>query len=177
MSAAAPRTLHDDDLGVVRAQLLGAWLLRRWAISFDNGSADSLPFGADATGLITYTACGWMNASIARAARAPLSAPSVRQAPAAEQRAAFESYFNYAGPFALRLIGGAPHVVHSVRFSLNPNIVGTEQVRRIRLIGAHHLTLSADESAGGTVRAHRLEWRRASAADDTLAISTPSSSR
>ena len=150
-----------DDLAAVRQRLLGAWLLHRWAIEFSDGRAASLPFGAGASGLIIYTADGWMNASIARAARPVLSAPSVRQAPAAEQCAAFESYFNYGGPFTLRLIDGAPHVVHSVRFSLNPNMVGSEQVRRIRFDGADRLTLSADEAVGGVVRQHRLEWRRA----------------
>ena len=153
----------SDDLGAVRQQLLGAWQLQRWAIGFSDGRAESLPFGADATGLIAYTADGWMNASIARATRPRLSAPSMRQASAAEQCAAFESYFNYAGRFTLRLIGGAPHVVHTVQFSLNPNMVGTEQVRRIRFDGADGLTLSADETVAGGVRAHRLEWRRAAA--------------
>ena len=152
-----------DDLDAVRQQLLGAWLLQRWAIEFSDGRAASLPFGADASGLIAYTADGWMNASIARGSRPVLSAPSVRQAPAAEQCAAFESYFNYAGPFTLRRVDGAAHVVHAVRFSLNPNMVGSEQVRRIQFDGDDRLTLSADEAVGGVVRQHRLEWRRAAA--------------
>ena len=150
-----------DDLESVRQWLLGAWLLQRWAIEFSGSRAASLPFGADATGLIAYTADGWMNASIARAARPVLSASSVRQSPAAEQCVAFESYFNYAGPFTLRLVDGVPHVVHTVRFSLNPNMVGSEQVRRIRFDGPECLTLSADEPVDGIVRQHRLEWRRA----------------
>ena len=159
-----PGSLNDlDDLDSVRQQLLGAWLLQRWAIEFSDGRAASLPFGADASGLIAYTADGWMNASIARGSRPVLSAPSVRQAPAAEQCAAFESYFNYAGPFTLRRVDGATHVVHTVRFSLNPNMVSSEQVRRIQLDGDDRLTLSADEAVGDVVRQHRLEWRRAAA--------------
>ena len=145
----------------IRTQLLGAWGLARWGIDFPDGRASSFPFGTDATGLIVYTADGWMNASIARAGRAPLAAGSVRQAPAEQQCAAFESYFNYAGPFSLRLIDGLPHVVHAVHFSLNPNFVGSEQVRRIRFDGNDRLTLSADERVGDTLRQHRLDWQRA----------------
>ena len=147
----------------VRENLLGAWTLQRWSIVFSDGRAPSLPFGADASGVIVYTSCGWMNASIARAARAPLSAPSVRQAPLEEQGEAFESYFNYAGPFSLCMIGEAPHVVHAVHFSLNPNFVGSEQVRRIEFDGNGGLTLSADEHVGEVVRQHRLLWRRVGA--------------
>ena len=152
-----PSTAPLDD---IRAQLLGAWTLARWGIDFPDGRASSFPFGPDATGLIVYTADGWMNATIARAARAPLSTGSVRQAPTEQQCAAFESYFNYAGPFSLRLIDGLPHVVHAVQFSLNPNFVGSEQVRRIRFDGARRLTLSADERVGDVVRQHRLDWQR-----------------
>ena len=148
------------DLDSVREQLLGAWTLQRWQVDMD-GRDSSLPFGVDAIGLIVYSSDGWMNASIARAGRRPLSATSVRQAPAAEQCAAFESYFNYAGPFSLQAIEGVPHVLHDVRFALNPGFVGTQQLRRIRFDAEGHLTLSADEPVGNAVRRHRLDWRRA----------------
>jgi hypothetical protein len=150
----------QTDLERVHGQLLGAWTLERWQIDIE-GRAPAHPFGADATGLIVYSPDGWMNATIARAGRRPLSATSVRQAPVAEQCAAFESYFNYAGPFSLQLVGNVPHVLHEVRFSLNPGFVGTSQLRRIRFDGPDRLSLSADEPVGNTVRRHRLDWRRA----------------
>lgn len=149
----------SDDLLAWRRRLLGAWRLLGWQIT--SGGKASAPFGADADGLIVYTDDGWMNASIARAGRPPLSAASVRQAPVSEQCAAFESYFNYAGPFELRWIDGAPHVAHRVQFSLNPGFVGSEQLRRIHFDGDRRLTLSADEPAAGSLRQHRLDWRRA----------------
>lgn len=148
------------DLERVRERLLGAWTLVRWQVGLE-GRTPQHPFGEDATGLIVYSADGWMNASIARAARAPLSAMSVRQAPLAEQGAAFESYFNYAGPFSLEAIDGVPHVRHAVRWSLNPGFVGTTQLRRIAFDGADRLRLSADEPVGNAVRRHRLDWQRA----------------
>lgn len=142
--------------------LLGTWHLVRWEIAYGDGRPASLPFGADATGLITYTADGTMSACIARAGRARLSSDSVRSAPAAERLAAFESYFQYAGPYRIRGEAGRQQVVHQVSHALNPNFVGTEQVRDMAFGDDGTLTLSASDTVPGTdvARHHRLIWRR-----------------
>ena len=46
--------------------------------------------------------------------------------------------------------------------SLNPNFVGTQQVRNMQFDAEGQLTLSADDTAPGcdVVRHHRLLWRR-----------------
>jgi hypothetical protein len=46
--------------------------------------------------------------------------------------------------------------------SLNPNFVGTQQVRNMQFDAEGQLTLSADDSVpeSGVVRHHRLLWRR-----------------
>lgn len=149
------------DLHALRQRLLGAWTLQRWTIAGDDGRAPQQPFGEGATGLIVYTPDGWMSAAIARADRAPLSAASVRQVPVAEQAAAFEGYFHYAGRFSLQQRDGVPHVVHQVQWSLNPGFVGSAQWRRLRFDGDDGLELSADEALGGQQRAHCLAWQRA----------------
>ena len=140
--------------------MIGAWHLVRWDITYGDGRSPSLPYGADATGLILYTPDGWMSASIARGGRRKLSTDSVRSAPEAERLAAFESYFTYAGPYRLQQQGGQAQVVHKVLHSLNPNFVGTEQVRDMNFDGQGRLTLSAsDILPGSTVaRHHRLQW-------------------
>lgn len=130
--------------------LTGAWHLVRWEI--EAGGRVTHPFGTDATGMICYTADGHMQAVIAAAGRAALSAPVPRQAPEGERAAAFDSYFHYAGTYAV--IDG-PRVVHRVTHALNPAFVGTEQVRDIDLRG-DVLTLSATEGP----RHHRITWRR-----------------
>jgi hypothetical protein len=142
--------------------LLGTWHLRRWEIAYGDGRAPTLPFGADAVGLIQYTDDGGMSACIARAGRPRLSAESMRRLPAAEAAAAFESYFQYAGRYTLRELEGRPQVVHRVTMSLNPNFVGSEQVRDMHFDADGRLTLSAwDTLPGGTVqRHHRLQWER-----------------
>lgn len=142
--------------------LLGAWHLVRWEISYSDGRRPRHPFGPDATGLICYTHDGFMNACIARASRACLSSESVRSAPTEERLAAFESFFQYAGRYTLRVGGGRLQVVHSVTHSLNPNFVGTEQVRDVTLAEDGSLTLSGSDLLPGTevTRLHRLIWRR-----------------
>jgi hypothetical protein len=144
--------------------LLGTWQLVRWDITYGDGRAPTLPYGEDATGLILYTADGHMSACIGRAGRPPLSSASVRSAPEAERLVAFESWFQYAGPYRLqRTAEGGLQVVHTVTHALNPNFVGTEQVRHVAFDAQGTLTLSASDQLPGAavLRHHRLRWRRA----------------
>jgi len=148
-----------DDLG---NPLVGTWQLVRWDISYGDGRAPSLPFGAAATGLILYTHDGNMSTCIAQAGRPTLSSNSVRSAPPGEQLAAFESFFQYAGRYRIQHQDGRLQVVHSVTHSLNPNFVGTEQVRWIDWPAPGQLALSASDRVPGTAvaRHHRLLWQR-----------------
>jgi len=142
--------------------LLGTWHLCRWEITYGDGRPATLPFGPDAAGLILYTADGWMNACIARAERPRLSADSMRKLPTAEALSAFESWFSYAGRYALRTREGRPQVVHRVTMSLNPNFVGSEQVRDMHFDADGRLTLSASDTLPGSnvARHHRPTWER-----------------
>lgn len=146
--------------------LLGSWHLVRWEISYGDGRAPTLPFGAQATGMIIYGGDGNMSACIARAGRAALSGESVRHAPVAERLAAFESYFQYAGRYELRGEPGRQQVVHTVTHSLNPNFVGSRQVRNMEFAANGDLSLSASDTVPGTqvARHHRLVWRRGAGA-------------
>jgi hypothetical protein len=148
--------------------LQGTWQLVRWQITYGDGRKCTLPFGEAATGLIQYTQDGHMSACIARVGRVPLSSESVRSAPEAERLAAFDSYFQYAGPYELRRGAGLStgvQVVHHVTMSLNPNFVGSDQVRDVQFDAAGLLTLSASDTVPGTpvARHHRLIWKRVQA--------------
>lgn len=142
--------------------LLGTWHLLRWDISYGDGRKPTLPYGEAATGTIVYTHDGSMSACIARPGRKPLSSDSVRSAPEAERLAAFESYFQYAGPYEIRGAPGQQQVVHHVQHALNPNFVGTQQVRNMTFGEDGTLTLSASDVVPGTAvaRHHRLLWSR-----------------
>lgn len=133
--------------------LEGTWHLVAWEMEAEGRVTH--PFGPDATGLIHYTADGGMSACIARAGRPRWSTGNPRKAPDAERLAAFESYFHYAGTWRAEVIDDMTFVVHSVSHSLNPDFVGSRQMRRVDL-SDDHLTLSATEGP----RHHRLRWRR-----------------
>lgn len=144
--------------------LQGTWHLVRWEITYDDGRPATLPFGPDASGIIMYSHDGTMSACIARSGRQSLSGDSARSAPQSQRLAAFESYFQYAGPYAVRIASsGRQQVVHTVTHALNPNFVGTEQVRYVNFGADGDLTLSASDTVPGTAtpRHHRLIWRRA----------------
>lgn len=148
--------MHDNH------PLVGSWHLVRWEVSYGDGRPATLPFGADATGLLVYAPDGWMNASMSHAGRRPLSTESARHAPAAERLAAFDSFFNYGGSYTLSREDGVDLVTHHVTQSANPGMVGTDQKRRMRFDGDGTLVLAADDTLPGTsvTRHHRLTWKR-----------------
>jgi hypothetical protein len=141
-------TLRED-------RLVGAWQLQHWQVVYEDGTTTE-PFGPGAEGLLLYTADGWMSACIMAADRTPLSFGNPREAPEFERAAAFDGYFSYAGRWRIR----DRRVQHEVTVALNPGLVGTLQLRDAQLM-ERELTLSAEESARGGTRLHRLTWRRA----------------
>jgi hypothetical protein len=135
----------------------GSWRLRSWRIRYADGGAPTDPFGEQPDGLLVYSPDGWMSAAVCRRDR-PLLPPdqSPRTADAEQVAGMFRSYFHYAGPFRVE----GDRVVHSVRLSLNPNFVGTEQIRHMHLDGSM-LTLRGEDSVDGRKRRHELVWQRA----------------
>lgn len=152
------------DLAAQTAQRLrGVWQLLRWEIAYSDGRPSSFPYGEDAIGLIQYTHDGGMAGTISRRTRPRLSGESVRSVPESERLAAFESYFSYAGSYETRVHQGQAQVVHQVDLALNPNFVGSQQVRQVDFGDDGGLTLSASDAlpgAPGVMRHHRLIWRR-----------------
>ena len=95
---------------------------------------------------------------MARAGRKPLSSESARTAPVEERLAAFDSFFSYGGRYRIE----GDHVVHAVTISHNPNLVGTEQRRKMEFGADGTLTLSATDTVPSSqvIRRHRLIWKR-----------------
>jgi hypothetical protein len=130
--------------------LHGTWELLDF-ISRDPDGTETAPFG-QAIGRLMYDAHGHMAGQIMQPGR-----PAVGRGDDAAARAAFEGYIAYYGTYVVDADGA--RVRHRVTGSLNPAIVGTEQVRRMRLEG-DRLMLEADfRTSRGTV-VQTLTWRR-----------------
>lgn len=141
---------------IQKTDLLGAWHLQSWTISYSDRDEVTLPFGDDPTGMIVYTDDGWMTAAINRCERALLpTGVAFRKVDRSLLAEAYLSYFQYSARYHI----DEGVVTHSVTQSLNPNFVGTEQ-RRTATLDAGRLTLAGEEQAGAVVRTHRLLWQR-----------------
>jgi hypothetical protein len=145
---------------VDKSQLLGTWQLESWSIGYAGRDDVSFPFGEDPVGLLLYTEDDWMSVSISRRERAVLPADvPFRRIDAERLAGAFRDYFHYAGRYRLR----GDDVVHYVTQSLNPNFVGSEQLRHVEIDG-QTLVLSGRDEAAGETRFHHLVWHKLAAA-------------
>jgi hypothetical protein len=145
---------------ITKQDLLGAWQLESWTLGYEDEDELTLPFGEEPRGLLMYTEDDWMSAAIARQDRDALPQDvSFRKLPDALLADAYRGYFHYAGRF--RIVEG--NVVHYVAQSLNPNMVGTEQLRHAELDGAT-LALSGSDTFAGRTRFHSLVWHKLPAA-------------
>lgn len=150
-----PASLSDAR---IEAALVGAWRLVSWTIEYPATGRVTQPFGAAPEGLLVYSADGHMSAAIQRPGRARLSRADPHAVSDAEKATAFAGYLHYAGTW--NVTDGS--MIHVVEVALNPNLIGTRQVRQVTLAG-DALELGAEEplETPGQSRRHRIVWRRA----------------
>ena len=137
-----------------RDDILGTWLLVSYAA--DSAGEHSHPLGADAAGIIMYTADGYMSAQLMRRDRPAYDKAITGGGSTAQMAAAASGYLCYSGPYTL----DDTVLHHQVDVSLLPNWIGGMQVRQAQLDG-DTLTLSAVvTSREGSSSTHTLVWRR-----------------
>ena len=135
--------------------LVGAWReLGRDFVNGDGGIKPDIP----RTSQIMYTPDGFMgvvNTPAKRARVGEASNPmSLDGLSAAERAAAAEGVVAYTGRYEMK----GDVVQHTIYSALNPNLVGTTQLRRVTLQG-DDLTLATLPDAKGNY--FRIRWRRA----------------
>jgi hypothetical protein len=137
-------------------RLVGTWKLLSVSYVMDNGKTNKEPYGPHPTGFITYTADDRMMVTIAFDGRKPLSVNDFITAPAEERAQAFATFVAYAGRYTF----SGDKVVHHIEVASIQNLVQTDQVRLVTLLG-DKLTLSTPSSpVGGVSHAAELVFER-----------------
>ena len=139
---------------MIRDRLLGTWELVSYE-SYEPDGRERLPF-ANAVGRITYDPDGNMTGQVMRPGRAVVDS---RTGGYDRLRAAYTGYIAYFGTYEVS--ADEATVVHHVVGALNPAMVGSDQVRRLRFDGDRLVLEAHVQKPDGTAR-HVLTWQRIS---------------
>lgn len=145
----------------VRSCLVGAWQLVEYSMTASTGEVH-YPLGPDATGLIMYTADGYMSAQLMAPDRQRFAAPGVHSGTEDELSSAASGYLAYSGRYQIE--DDCRTVHHVVSASLFPNWIGTDRIRYIDVLDNENLTLtSVSQQMRGMSWDPAVVWRRARA--------------
>ncbi len=139
-------------------QFIGTWRLVSWYLDDGQGKRH-MPMGPNPIGLLTYTADGFMFATLTTPGREPFAVNDPLGGTPAECHKAMSTCHSYCGRY--RIDGDS--VVHTVEAALLPNMVGTEQRRFFTFSeGGKVVTLTTPPMIrkGASGKAE-LTWRRA----------------
>ncbi|MET0702662.1 MAG: lipocalin-like domain-containing protein [Mycobacterium sp.] len=132
----------------LREHLIGAWELTYYAERFGPDGPITYPHGENPTGLIMYTADGYMSAQIMTPDRPAYDKPTAAGGTEDQRATAAAGYLAYSGSYSVDELTGVIH--HHVLVSLMPNWIGGTQLRHSRL-AEHRLTLTAQSAAPGQI--------------------------
>jgi hypothetical protein len=119
-------TLRDD--------ILGTWELNSYNLSDRSTRLVKHPLGTDATGLLVYSADGYMSVQIMRARRTRYDHPDTDGGSAAQTAAAASGYLAYSGPFD---VDESTHTLrHHTAVSLIPNWLDGPLLRQAAYVTA-----------------------------------------
>ncbi|MGW4333541.1 lipocalin-like domain-containing protein [Rhodococcus koreensis] len=147
----------DNDGVSIADRIVGSWELVDYSTTSDTGKV-GYPLGPEASGLIIYSADGFMSAQIMRPDRTLYRSPNVHSGEMSERSDAAGGYLAYSGPY--HVDEGNSVVWHEMAVSLYPNWIGDIQKRFVRFAG-DHMTLSSDPLVFRTTTlSPALVWRR-----------------
>jgi hypothetical protein len=142
-----------------REQIAGAWSL----VSTEHRRSDGTvvyPFGKNASGLIIYTADGYMSVHIAGINRPRFAAGSRLDGTPEEIKGAFETYLAYWGTYDID--DKAQTIVHRVQGGLLPDDAGSMKKRRYELSGNSLSLFTSPVQMKGFPVTGVMVWKRVS---------------
>ena len=142
----------EQNKPTAREHLVGAWRLVSWEARAEGQT--SFPFGADASGLLIYTATGQMSVFLSQPNRKRFVGVEAQAGAVAEKAAAFDSCFAYSGTFEV----ADGRVIHRLEHCTFPNWIGTGQVRLLRLDGNRLILETPPLPTNGREAVSRLVW-------------------
>jgi Lipocalin-like domain len=139
-------TMHDD-------KLAGTWKLVSVSSTTPKGERSETPYGANPTGLLTYTTDGRVTALISYDGRKLLSSGG---GTLEEQAEAFKTFFGYAGRYTLN----GDKVTHVVEISSIQNYVDKDLVRSVKFEGHRIILVTPPALVNGKMQTFELIWER-----------------
>ena len=136
-------------------RLVGTWRLADWArVDADGKRTPALP---GATGLINYTADGFMFATLMGPNRAPFAGFDPMGGTAEETHRAMSTGLSYCGRWRME----GDRLFHNVELSMFPNWVGAEMTRTTRFENGRAYVTTLPITEGGKTFAFELVLPRA----------------
>ena len=138
----------------LRQLVIGAWML----ISFDQKSKDgkvSYPLGRAARGSLYYLPDGHVCVNIMQSSRNITVDPSLMKGDALKYNEL--GYLAYSGQYHIE--EDPQLMIHVPDVSLYPEWIGSQQIRKIHLVG-NYLQLSSNGPVGPDESRFRLTWVR-----------------
>jgi hypothetical protein len=142
----AHSTMHND-------KLAGTWKLVSVSATTPQGERNETPYGANPTGLLTYTTDGRVTALISYDGRKFLSAGGGTPE---EQVEAFTTFFGYAGRYTF----DGDKVTHRVEISSIQNYVDKDLVRSVKFERDRIRLVTPPTLANGKMQTFELIWER-----------------
>ena len=139
--------------------LVGTWRLVGALSTTSTGERNETPYGADPTGLITYTGDGRISTVISYGGRKPLSFGREGAAQTEEQAEAFKTFLAYAGRYTL----SGDTVTHHVEVSSIQNYARKDLVREVRFHDDRITLITPPMPVNGKIQTVELTWQRLTA--------------
>ena len=138
-------------------QVVGSWKLISYVTETPDGKR-SYPLGQDVEGLAVYLANGRVSIQFMKRDRPRFKSGDAWRGTLEEERAAFESFFGYAGRYTLA--PATSTVTHHVEIASAPNYVGTDLVRTYSFSGKRLTLRTPQRQLMGQTATSTLVWER-----------------